>query len=97
MVKSFKKRYLAVKITSDINFSKEKFIDKFIKSVADLELNKQNFRFIDIGKNDTYIIKCSNKSVNKLKKNTVLLDSINIKIIGVSGTIKALKRKFIKN
>ncbi|UCH37832.1 MAG: hypothetical protein JSV76_01250 [Candidatus Bathyarchaeota archaeon] len=102
MVKSFRKRYLAFQLYPALNISKRELFTLFMKNIID-KWDKATFddihlRIIKYNRdNGLGILRCDHQAVQDL---SVALTSItettfefNVSILGVSGTIKALKRK----
>lgn len=97
-----RKRYIAFRIISEENIDRDEMISAIWDSVMSLfgELDGVNFRLIEFG-NNTGIVMCSHKEVNKLKIALTMINRAGDKkilpmILGVAGTIKSCKRKYLE-
>ena len=105
MVKSIKRRYIAFKLTAKSSFSKNEILEALIEALPKTNdqhpLDMEYIRVMEYDKETGLgIIRCHHKSVDILrpsfKKITqISTDSVNAEVLGVSGTIKALRRKFL--
>ena len=103
MVKLLKKRYIGFRFFSHEFFRKNDVFNLLKKELRVINENKENKTYIRllVYENSLGILLCDHKSVNKIrdlfnrinKKNN---KNILIKIINVSGTIKAVKHKIFK-
>jgi RNase P/RNase MRP subunit POP5 len=87
LIKRIKKRYIAFKITDA--FPTKKNLKRYIKS----GLRGIKLQIIEYNEHTGQgVIRCGHKSVKIIKD---FLNSVSITVTGVSGTIKALRRKFL--
>lgn len=104
-VKPIRRRYLAFKVSGAHIFSKRDLYNEFTRKMLNVfnksEIGEGVIRVIlydqlaGLG-----IIRCGHKSVDKVKlvlKNLRMISgkSVTIDVIGVSGTVRALKRKYV--
>ena len=104
-VRTSKRRYIALEIKGDEILNRWQLID-YIKSclsqINGLELDKVKLRLIELDlQRKNCIIRCTHKYSQKVKdclQDASIGDAkVIVKVIGVSGTIKALRRKFLTN
>ena len=104
-VRDLKRRYIALEIKGDGTLNQWQLVD-YIRSclnqINGIELNEVKLRLIELDlKNENCIIRCTHKYAQNVKdclQEAKIGDSkIIIKVKGVSGTIKALRRKFLSN
>jgi ribonuclease P/MRP protein subunit POP5 len=102
-----KKRYIAFKVHSDIEISKKNLIEEITKTTlgffgerlfSDLGLWIQDY---DTKRKKGFLI-CNLTFKSEIITSLTLVNSIggeaaSIQVLGVSGTIKALKRKFLND
>ncbi len=104
-VKTVRRRYLAFKVLGSHNFSKRDLSNestrKMLKTFNKSEIEE---RVIWVIRYDQLaglgIIRCGHKSVDKVKLvlkkvRTISGKPVTIDVIGVSGTIRALKKKYM--
>lgn len=99
-MKLWKKRYVGFKIFSNKYFRKNEILNLIKKELKLINENDKNRMYIRMVKYENFlgILLCDHKSVNIIRH---LFDKINkkneghvlIKIISISGTIKAIKHK----
>lgn len=104
-VKLIRKRYLAIKVFGEGDFSRRSLDIAVWKHMLRLygksEAVKSGFRIISYDQTKGMIIvKCSHRAVDMIKLSLASLveiegKPINLQVIGVSGTIRALRRKFL--
>lgn len=104
-VRTLKRRYIALRIMGDKVLNRFQLID-YIKSclsqIDGVELDKVKLRLIELDlERKNYIIRCTHKYSQNVKdclQDGRIGDSkITVRVLGVSGTIKALRRKFLTN
>jgi len=104
-VRALKRRYIALEIKGDEVLNRFQLID-YIKSclsqINGLELDKVKLRLIELDLHKkNCIIRCTHKYSQNVKDclqdGTIGDSKIIVKVLGVSGTIKALRRKFLTN
>jgi len=104
-VKPARRRYLAFKVSGTHIFSKTdistEFTQKMLRLCNESEIGDDSIRVIRYDQLDGLgIIRCSHKSVDRVKlalNNLRMLygKPVKIDVIGVSGTIRVLKRKYM--
>lgn len=104
-VRTIKRRYIAFRVKNSYNFSKNEIRDTLTSSILKRrefsELRKRGPRLIDYDKRyGAGIIRCGHRDLNEVKSSLINIDKISgkdvtMRVIGVSGTIKALRRKFL--
>ena len=98
-----RKRYLAFKITSEQTVSKRNLADAVWKVILQL-FGEYGASQADLGlieydqEKDLGIIRCSRRAVEMVRASVASITEINeksvaIHVLGVSGTLKALRRK----
>jgi RNase P/RNase MRP subunit POP5 len=102
LVKLFRKRYIAFRLDPARIISRRGIFTLFMKSLTEIQdhntLDSIHLRIISYNRNTGFgILRCDHRAVEAL---SIALNSItkvdyefNVEILGVSGTIKALKRK----
>ena len=104
-VRTIKRRYIALKILGDELLNRFQLID-YVKSclsqIDSVELDKVKLRLIELDlERKNGIIRCNHKYSKNVKdclQDLRIGDSeIIVRVLGVSGTIKALRRKFLTN
>lgn len=103
MVKGVRHRYLAVKIESEKSFPKNLFMKAVLNAVCRLYgiygLSQTPISLIEYKKGEKYaIIRCSHDSTDLLRSAISSITEIDgtpiyLRVIMISGTIKALRRK----
>ena len=104
-VKNLKRRYIALEIKGDgalYHWQLVDYIKSCLSQINGIELDKVKLRLIELDlKRKNCIIRCTHKYSQNVKdclQDAKIGDSkIIIKVKGVSGTIKALRRKFLTN
>lgn len=100
--RGFKRRYLALKLLG-ASINKEAFwsslIAMYLRLYGEYGLSKANLRLIEFRK-DTAIVSVSHRSLPKLRAALTFMKDIKgekllIQVLGVSGTIKKLRAKFL--
>lgn len=104
-VKPVRRRYMAFKVSGTHNFSKRDLYNAFTQKMLNVfnksEIGEGPIRVIRYDQlAGLGIIRCGHKSVDKvklvLKKVRIISGKpVTIDVIGVSGTIRALKRKYV--
>ena len=107
MVKTFRRRYIAFRLTSTIAYSREAIVGALLKTV--LSLNQKEYpsdiKYIRVISYDVEtglgIIRCNHRLVDVLRSSFEKMPATSIglvsaEVLGVSGTIKALKQKFLQ-
>ncbi len=99
-----KKRYIAFKIHSDHNVRRDEAVGTIWHTVlsflGEKEAAELGLWIKDYEKNQGFMV-CSNKKTDTVIGTLALVDEISykkasIQVLGVSGTLKALKRKFLE-
>jgi RNase P/RNase MRP subunit POP5 len=104
-VRTLKRRYIALEIMGDevLNrFQLINYIKSCLSQIDEVELDKVKLRLIELDlERKNCIIRCTHKYSQNVKdclQYGRMGDSeIIVKVVGVSGTIKALRRKFLTN
>jgi ribonuclease P/MRP protein subunit POP5 len=101
-----KKRYIAFRVYGETAITKREVIDAILDETLGFfgENNTSNFGLwvveFDEEKKEGFLV-CNHKYKGEVITALSLIDSvsqrISIQVLGVSGTIKALKRKFLKD
>jgi len=104
-VKSIRKRYLAFKVSGFRNFSKRALSNEIFQRMSDTyDKSEIGERRIKVMRYDRLaglgIIRCGHRSANEVKSilkglHTISGRPVAIDVIGISGTIRALKRKYL--
>ena len=107
MVKGVRHRYLAVKIESEKSFPKNIFMKAVLNSICRLYgiygLSRTPISLIEYKTDEkSAILRCSHDSTDQLRSAISSITEIEgtpvyLRVIMISGTIKALKRKISKN
>ena len=84
-----------VKEKKKFDIVKSKINDSILKFLGELESAKANVLILDDFKNNRGILKVNAKYVDKIKVALMLIKDPVIEIVGVSGTIKKARLKFI--
>lgn len=103
MVKLLRKRYIGFRIMSEKPYTRHeilKLILEELRLIGRNDANKIRVRLLEYEEEKCVgILQCGHESVDKIRR---LLDSVNeknrevmIKSLGVSGTVKSLRRKFL--
>ena len=99
-----KNRYIAYTIKSGKSIKekpgKKAIYDELIRKLGEFEAAKASLLIMDDWQNQKGIIKVNNKYKDKIVSALMLIDQlegnkVDVATIGVSGTIKKLRRKFI--
>ena len=101
-----RRRYLALKIVSEKNIEKRELVNAVWEAIHQLfgeyGASKVRLKLIDYEKNrNRAILFCSHEAVEILRASISSIVKINedkvaIHVIGVSGTLKSLRKKFFK-
>ncbi|MFH1209793.1 MAG: Rpp14/Pop5 family protein [archaeon] len=93
-----KNRYLVYSVSEDLSFNEVKKIiqNNILRFLGELEMAKANIRIMDDFKYKKGIIKVDNKYTDKLRSSLILIKSPVIQTIGISGTLKKARLKFLK-
>ncbi|MDH5770191.1 MAG: hypothetical protein OEZ25_02730 [Candidatus Bathyarchaeota archaeon] len=103
-VKPARRRYIAFKVSGTHIFSKRDLYNEFTQMLNVFNKSEIGDRTIRVIRYDQLaglgIIRCGHKSVDKVKLvlkkvRTISGKLVTIDVIGVSGTIRALKRKYV--
>jgi RNase P/RNase MRP subunit POP5 len=102
LIRLIRKRYIAFKIVTDARISKRKINEALLRNVS---LNKNGevkpyLRVIDYdAERGLGIIRCGHNLIGQLLHSQLRIEGVstelNIKTLGTSGSIKALKRKYL--
>jgi len=86
------------KDSKELSFTGVKKIiqDNVLRFLGELEMAKANIYVMDDFKYKKGIIKVNNKYVDKVRSSLILIKSPVIQTVGVSGTIKKARLKFLK-
>lgn len=99
-----KNRYIVFEVVANQKLSfkevKEAILKAIIKFLGQLETAKANPLLLNDWKLNKGLLKINNKYLNKVKTALILINKIGkkpayIKVMGVSGTIKKARLKFI--
>ena len=92
-----KNRYIAYKVSRDLGFNEVKEIieENALRFLGELEMAKANIMIMDYKKSKG-IIKVNNKYTDKLRAALILIKEPIIETIGVSGTLKKARLKYLK-
>jgi ribonuclease P/MRP protein subunit POP5 len=104
-VRTLKRRYIALKIMGDevLNrFQLINYIKSCLSQIDGVELDKVKLRLIELDlERKNCIIRCTHKYSQNVKDclqyGRIGDSEIIVRVLGVSGTIKALRRKFLTN
>jgi len=104
-VRNLKRRYIALEIKGDQTLNHwqlVEYIRSCLNQINGIELDEVKLRLIELDiKNKNCIIRCTHKYSQYVKdclQGAKIGDpQIIINVKGVSGTIKALRRKFLSN
>ena len=98
-----RRRYLALRIISEYPINKDEITDAVWNTILQLfgeyGASQTNLTFIEHNSEKNYaVVRCSHKAVEKVKASIASITEINekpvaIHVIGVSGTLKALRRR----
>ena len=108
LVKTFRRRYIAFQLNSTLVYSREGILRllatiAFNQNQKDFAIDMKYIRIINYDEETGLgIIRCNQRLVDVLrffimKMPTTSIGLISAKVLGVSGTIKALKKKFLQN
>ncbi len=100
-----KRRYIAFRVWSDEAVAKDELIKGVLREVSSFlgerESARLNFRILDFDEASKQgFLVCSNRGVGRVKACLCLVNQLNgkrvrIDILGMSGTVRALKTKFL--
>jgi len=104
--REFKRRYLALKLMGGRVFKTSLWssvIDIYLRLYGEYGLSKAGLRLIEFNEDQgVAIISVNHRSLPYLRAALSLLREVDgkkviIQVLGVSGTLKRLRRKFLKN
>lgn len=104
MVKLFKRRYIAIKLSPASSISKRELLTILMKIIATIhdgeDIGQNHVRIIEYDQTTGLgIVRCDHRNVDFLR--SILNDTAEafgvsrVETIGTSGTLKALRRKFL--
>ena len=103
MSERVRRRYLALRVLSEGSISKKDVIDAVWTAVLQLfgeyGASQSNLTFIEYNSEESWgIIRCSHRALEMIRASIASVTEINeksvaIHVLGVSGTLKALRRK----
>lgn len=103
MSKRVRRRYLALRVLSEQSISKRDVMDAVWNAVLQLfgeyGASQTNFTFIEYNQEKSWgIVRCSHKAVEMVRASVASVIEINgksvaIDVLGVSGTLKALRKR----
>lgn len=101
-----KKRYIAFKVRSDFKIKKEELSmaiwGNALSMLGEMKASKLNYWLIEYDEEKMLgILTCSHRMLSEMLACLALVSNVNNKMLsivtlGVSGTLKALRRKFLK-
>ncbi|MFH0897283.1 MAG: Rpp14/Pop5 family protein [Candidatus Bathyarchaeota archaeon] len=105
MVKLFRRRYIAFKLNSAPTISKRELLPMLISNMEAVSKEDSEQYHIRIIKYDAEIglgvVRCDHRAVNLLlvvlRNPNKTLGNYDAKTIGISGSIKTLRRKFLQD
>lgn len=99
-----KRRYLALKVESEVVLSERDLVRAIWNSILQLfgeyGASQTNLYVVEFNPEDSYaILRCSHKMVDKVRAAVAAITRVNenavaIHVVRVSGTLKALRKKF---
>lgn len=104
MIRSLRKRYVGFRLASDHPYTRHQVVNLIFTELSTIKRNHDRntrIRLFDYdGEKALGILMCDHRSVQQIRFlvrqiNTNSEGQITMQIVGVSGTIKALKRKFL--
>lgn len=91
----FRQRYIAFETEKSSN--KEE-LEKVIREVGqELDLSPPPWLILFDQETNEGLVKCDNSQTDKLKNKLNKVDKLKIRILGVSGTIKKARQKFLSS
>ncbi|MBS7611020.1 ribonuclease P protein component 2 [Candidatus Bathyarchaeota archaeon] len=103
-MKKFKTRYLALKVECDGKFNRDSFwrnlIETYLRLYGEYGLSKANLRLLEFRENRFAILSANHNALPYLRAALMLIRELDgmrtiIHVLGVSGTVKRLKAKFL--
>jgi len=103
-MKMFKTRYLALKVECDGKFNRDSFqknlIETYLRLYGEYGLSKANLKFLKLGDDGLAILSVNHSSLPHLRTALAFIRELDgvrtlVHVLGVSGTIKRLKAKFL--
>ena len=98
-----RRRYLAIKVLSEQSISKRDIVDAVWNAVLQLfgeyGASQTNLTFIEYNSEKSWgIVRCSHRALEMVRASVASVTEINgkpvaIDVLGVSGTLKALRKK----
>lgn len=89
----FRQRYIAFQ--ADENLEKEKLIDTFVNIGREKNLSPQPWLILYNSNSGEGLVKCGHLQMDELIEEMKKNKKINFEILGVSGTIKKARKKFL--
>ncbi|MGQ9722013.1 MAG: Rpp14/Pop5 family protein [Candidatus Jordarchaeum sp.] len=102
-MKLYRNRYVAFKIISEANFSEEDIVHclwrMLLSLFGEVGGSRTNFWLIEYSEEGNGILRCTHTSVDIMKSVLATITELNgfpliINVLGVSGTIKGVRRFF---
>jgi len=100
-----RRRYLAIKVLSEQSISKREIVDAVWNAVLQLfgeyGASQTNLTFIEYNSEKSWgIVRCSHRALEMVRASVASVIEINgkpvaIDVLGVSGTLKALRKKVL--
>lgn len=104
-VRTIKRRYIAFSVKKGYDFTRKEVLNalpaSILESRGSSDFRKRGLRLIMYDRRyGVGIIRCGHRDLGKVKSFLIDLKEISgrdvtVRVIGVSGTLKALKRKFL--
>ncbi len=103
-MKTFKTRYLALKVECDGEFDRDSFqknlIETYLRLYGEYGLSKANLKLLKLEEDGLAILSVNHKALPQLRAALALIRELGgvrtvVHVLGVSGTIKRLKAKFL--
>jgi ribonuclease P/MRP protein subunit POP5 len=100
-----RRRYLAIKVLSEQSISKREIVDAVWNAVLQLfgeyGASQASLTFIEYNSEKSWgIVRCSHRALEMVRASVASITEINgkpvaIDVLGVSGTLKALRKKVL--
>ena len=105
MSERVRRRYLAIKVLSEQSISKREIVDAVWNAVLQLfgeyGASQASLTFIEYNSEKSWgIVRCSHRALEMVRASVASITEINgkpvaIDVLGVSGTLKALRKKVL--
>ncbi len=105
MSERVRRRYLAIKVLSEQSISKRDIVDvvwnRVLQLFGEYGASQTNLTFIEYNSEKSWgIVRCSHRALEMVRASVASVTEINgkpvaIDVLGVSGTLKALRKKVL--